>query len=251
MFSMLLIAAGTSHSFAEIQRLPFQPGEKLKFVVYWSFIPAGEATLEILPCENREGVDCFHFRATAKTFEHIDIIYKVRDTIDAYADTSMTRSIVFTKLQKGKSKRNVVVDFDWEKKEARYCDSGEKRPPLAIQQGTFDPLSVFYAFRAHVLEEGRELIQPVTDGKRTVVSRAKVIRREKIKAGGKEYDTFLVEPEMKNIGGIFEKSEKSDMQIWVTADHQQVPVRIKSAVKVGSFVAELVSWEKGGRMVDR
>jgi hypothetical protein len=72
-----------------------------------------------------------------------------------------------------------------------------------------------------------------------------VIRREKINAGGREYDTFLVEPEMKNIGGVFEKSEKSSLQIWVTADHHRVPVRIKSGVSVGSFVAELTSWVKG------
>jgi len=44
-----------------------------------------------------------------------------------------------------------------------------------------------------------------------------VIRREKIEVRGKGYETFLVEVEMKNIGGVFEKSEKSKLQIWVTA----------------------------------
>jgi hypothetical protein len=248
--SLFLILAGNSPSSGDKASIPFHPGEQLKFVVYWAFLPAGEATLEILPDENREGVGCFHFRATAKTFEYIDVFYKVRDTIDAFADKAMSRSMAFMKLKQGKSKRNVVVHFDWAREEARYSDSGEQRISLPISPGTFDPLSIFYAFRVHNLEEGQELVQPVTDGKRIVISRAKVVRREKISAGGKEYDTFLVEPEMKNIGGVFEKSEKSSLQIWVTADHHRVPVRIKSGVSVGSFVAELVSWRKGGLMVD-
>ncbi|RJR44797.1 MAG: DUF3108 domain-containing protein [Desulfobacteraceae bacterium] len=243
--SFLLVLAGNISSFADENALPFHPGEQLRFVVYWAFIPAGEATLEILPYETHEGESCFHFRATAKTFEYIDTFYKVRDTIDALADRTMNRSMVFTKLKQGKSKRNVVVNFDWATKEARYLEWGDQKGSLPIRPGTFDPLSIFYAFRLYDLEEGKELVQPVTDGKKIIISTAKVVRRERIHVGGKEYDTFLVEPEMRNIGGIFEQSEKHSLQIWVTADRNRVPVRIKSGVKVGSFVAELTSWNRG------
>jgi hypothetical protein len=236
-----LILVRPLYASGEGGNVPFQPGERLRFMVYWSFIPAGEATLEILPREIKEGVECFHFRATARTFEYIDPFYMVRDTIEAYADGSMNRSIAFTKLQQGKRKRDIAVHFDWEKGEARYSESGQKREPVPIQRGTFDPLSIFYAFRVQDLAEGKVMVQPVTDGKRTVVSTARVIRREKIRVAGREYDTYLVEPEMKNIGGVFEKSEKSNLQIWVTADRHRIPVRIRSAVRVGSFVAELVS----------
>jgi len=31
------------------------------------------------------------------------------------------------------------------------------------------------------------------------------------------------------------------MEIWVTADDRRIPVKIKSKVKVGSFVAELIA----------
>lgn len=77
------------------------------------------------------------------------------------------------------------------------------------------------------------------------MARAKVVKREEIKVGGVTYDTFLVEPEMENIGGVFEKSRNAKLQIWVTADNRRIPLRIKSKVKVGSFVAELVSYEDG------
>jgi len=72
---------------------------------------------------------------------------------------------------------------------------------------------------------------------------ATVIKREKITVADRTYDTFLVEPDLKHIGGVFEKSKKAKLEIWVTADTQKIPVKIKSKVIVGSFVAELISAE--------
>ena len=39
---------------------------------------------------------------------------------------------------------------------------------------------------------------------------------------------------------VFKKSKKAKIQIWLTADDRRIPVRIKSKVVVGSFVADLV-----------
>jgi len=55
------------------------------------------------------------------------------------------------------------------------------------------------------------------------------------------YDTFLIEPEIEHVGGVFEKSKNAKIQVWVTADRRRMPVKIKSKVVVGSFVGELVS----------
>jgi len=111
--------------------------------------------------------------------------------------------------------------------------------------GTFDPLSVFYAFRLHDLDTQLEYSIPLTDGKKCILGKAKVIKREEIKVGSVTYDAFLVEPKMENIGGVFEKSRDAKLQIWVTADNRRIPLRIKSKVKVGSFVADLVSYDDG------
>ena len=59
------------------------------------------------------------------------------------------------------------------------------------------------------------------------------------------YETYLVEPDLKYLGGVFKKSEDAKLQIWVTTDERRVPVRIKSKLVVGSFVAELVSYQNG------
>jgi hypothetical protein len=157
----------------------------------------------------------------------------------------MTHSILYRKKQQGKSKRNVVVNFDWKKNEARYSNFDEQGEPLSISPGSFDPLSVFYAFRLFDLVKGSKIIAPVTDGKKFVIGEATVLRKEKIYVADEWHETFLVEPDLKHIGGIFKKSKNAKLRIWVTADKRRMPIKIKSKVAVGSFVAELVSYEHG------
>lgn len=252
-FAFILIAVLTTFGFSKSSGavdkvFPFQPGEKLTFQLKWSFIPAGEAVLEVLPIETINGVKSYHFVMQARTYPFIDLFYKVRDRIDAYTDIEITRSILYSKKQlEGRTKREVVVGFDWEKIEAQYSNFGEKSNPISILPGSFDPLSILYAFRLHDLKENTEIEIPVTDGKKSVVGKARVVKREKIELKGGIYDTYLVEPELEHIGGVFEKSEDAKLNLWVTADERRIPVKLKSKVIVGSFVAELISAEMIGQ----
>lgn len=87
------------------------------------------------------------------------------------------------------------------------------------------------------------LQRPVTDGKKCVIGSGEVIKRETIKLKNGKYDTYLLEPELKDLIGVFRKSENATIKIWLTADKRKIPVRIKSKIVVGSFVGELVAPE--------
>ena len=41
--------------------------------------------------------------------------------------------------------------------------------------------------------------------------------------------------------GVFKKSKDASIQIWVTADENRIPLRLKSKVVVGNFIGELIS----------
>ncbi len=227
---------------------PFHPGEKLTFEIRWQFIPAGVGTLEVLPEKTVEGVEARHFRFTVKTNAVVDKIYKVRDQVDAFTDVGMTRSVLFLKKQQeGKHKRNIKVAFDWDKGTAQYENFGKKSKPIPIEPRTFDPFSLFYAFRLQKLAENTELQAFVTDGKKFVAGKARIHAKEKVKTQAGEFDTYLIEPDLKDVSGVFKQSENSKMLIWVTADERRLPVRITSSVAVGSFIAELISIENRGR----
>ena len=218
-------------------------GEKMTFQVRWAFIVAGEATLEFFPGERLYYTRVNRYLYTARTSEFADMFYKVRDTIESYTDADLNRSIIYRKKQRGKSTRDITVSFNWDSKTARYTKNGSSMPPIKISPGTFDPLSVFYAFRSKLSDDNKEIKIYLTDGKRHITAVARTVKRETIKVAGKKYDTILVEPRMEGVGGVFQKSKNAKLKIWVTDDSRRIPVRIKSKVAVGSFVADLVDYE--------
>ena len=223
---------------------PFKPGERLSYVLKWGFIPAGEATLEVRTVNDMQGQPAYHFILRARSNAFIDNFYKVRDRIDAYAATDMRHSLHYIKQQReGGYKRDVVVNFDWALKQAQYQNQGRKKDPISLMPGSFDPLSAFYFTRLMDMEPGANILQPITDGRKNVVGEARVVRRETIEVGGVSYDTFLIVPDLKHVGGVFKESKNASIHIWVTADRKRIPVRLKSKVVVGSFVGELVEAE--------
>ncbi len=219
----------------------FQPGERLRFILKWTIIPAGEAVLEVLPLEHMAGRDAYHFVLTARSNAFVDAFYMVRDRVDAWSDTVMHQSLLYRKKQhEGKTQRDIIVSFDWEDSTAQYVNKGSAREPIAISAGTFDPLAIFYWSRSEHLAVGGQLRRSVTDGKKHVLGIANVVRRETVRVPAGKFDTFLIEPDLRHVGGVFEKSPDARLQLWVTADHRRLPVKLKSKVVVGSFTGELV-----------
>ena len=220
----------------------FVPGERLTFILKWTVIPAGEAVLEVLPQEHMAGIDAHHFVLTARSNAFVDAFYMVRDRIDAWADSAMRQSLLYRKKQhEGRTRRDITVSFDWEDMTVQYTNADEVREPVSISAGTFDPLSIFFWSRSANLVVGGRIQRPVTDGKKHVMGVADVVRRETVTVSAGTFDTFLIEPDLTHVGGVFEKSPDAKIQLWVSADYRRLPVKLKSKVIVGSFSGELVS----------
>jgi hypothetical protein len=227
----------------------FRPGERLAFVLRWTIIPAGEAVLEVLPRENVAGREADHFVLTARSNSFVDAFYKVRDRIDAWSDIGMHRSLRYRKRQhEGGTRRDITVIFDWQAMTAQYSNQGAPRKPIPIAAETLDPLSAFYFFRCLALSVGERIQHSVTDGKQNQLGVAHVIRRETVRVPAGTFDTFLIEPDLAQVGGVFEKSPNATIQLWVSADYRRLPVKLKSKVIVGSFTGELVSMRGTGAL---
>jgi hypothetical protein len=241
--AILISAAAAPEISAEEGSMPFQPGEKLTFDITWGGISVGEAVLEVYPKEVVKGEAAHHFVLTAKTVGFVDMFFKIRNRIDAYADSGMNRSVFFKNELSGKHRKSVTIDFDWNHSRIKRRDSTAEWDELEALPGSFDPLSVFYFTRIQELKEDTAYERPVTDGKKNVIGRLRILRRETIEVGGKEYDTYLMEPETRHIGGVFKESKNPKIQLWVTADKRRMPVKARSEVVIGSFVGKLISAE--------
>ena len=241
-FCLFYIFYNTTFSFCQPdqQPHPFKPGERLSFSLRWNFVTAGTASAEVMPSRVIGGIPVQHFRLTARTTPFIDMLYKVRDRIDSYTDINMNHSLFYKKIQReGNYKRDVTVQFNCQQKLALYEDSRSKRIETTLHAGTFDPLAICYYFRLQNLEVGKSLAAPISDGKRCVLGHAKIIARERIKVPCGEFDSFLVQPEIKHLGGVFKRSQAATLHIWISADYRHLPLQVKSKVKVGSFLAVL------------
>lgn len=227
------------------EEVNFFPGEKMTFEVRWSFIVAALTTLEVMPYEDLNGTPALHFVYTAKTSPFVDNFYRVRDRIEAWTDADLSRSLLYKKIHEKKTIKETTVQFDWNKLEARQIKNGNITDTVTIENNTFDPLSVFYAFRIGRPDEQNCIKINLTDGKKVIRANAKLLQKQRITIAEKSYDTILVEPEIEGISGVFQKTKNSTMQIWVTDDDKRIPVRIKSRVTVGSFIADLVSYSPG------
>ncbi|RJP82726.1 MAG: DUF3108 domain-containing protein [Desulfobacteraceae bacterium] len=228
---------------AEEMQPPFRPGEKFTFRITWSGLLIGHAVLEVLPMAQIEGRPANHFVLSGRTEGIVDFFYRVHTRIDAFADTALTHSVFFKNQISGRHNKLITFHFDWEKSQVRRTENGQTIEPVTILPGTFDLLSVFYFSRINPMWVNAVYDRPVTDGKKNVMGRMTIVKRENIKASGKIYDAFLLEPETKHIGGVFKKSRNPKIQLWVTADKRRMPVRARSEVIVGSFVGELIAAE--------
>lgn len=225
---------------------PFCPGERLDFSLRWQGVPAGQASLEVMPPAVAEGQPALHLRMTARTNSFVDVFYAVRDQVDAYTAPDLSRTLLYEKRQReGSYERDIAVRFFWDRSQAQYANqvNGPKEPIL-IMPGTLDPLSIFFGFRTTDIQEGAVYTAPVTDGVKCVIGSATVTGRETVSVPAGEFDCFVVEPELRHIGGVFKKSKDAQVRIWITADRRHMPVMVSSKVVVGRFYAVLTDYRR-------
>ena len=240
---VILISTG-SNAGAEEMKHPFGPGEKLHFVLKYGVIPAGEASLEVHPMEKIKGVDAYHFVVTARSNSFVDMFFKVRDRVDSYADTGMNHSLYYRKKQhEGKTRRDITVDFEWEENRSTYVNFNTEPKVINLMPGSFDPLSVFYYSRLLHLNTEAAFVRPVTDGEKNLIGNLRVTGIENIHVEAGTFKTLVLEPDMQNVEGVFSKKQRAKIKLWITDDERRLLVKLSSKAMVGSFVAELTSYE--------
>lgn len=237
---LLLLTAGPARAGL---RVPFGPGERLTYRIYWTFIHAGDAELEVLPDAALDGVPACRFRASARTVPWVDKFYKVRDTMEAWTDPDVNRSLRYVKDQnEGSYHKQVELVFDTAARRTRRFVHGELQHTLDQPADVFDPMSVLFGFRKQVLYKTMRFGASVTDGKVSVVGEAFVEGREDVETPLGVIPCFRVRIDVKHLSGVFRKSPGAELLVWFSADERRIPVRVRSKVKVGHFSLELTGY---------
>ncbi len=246
LLTFCVLASTGAEQNGKAEDLPFAPGERLKYKLKWKGIPVGYLQVMVRAMNDVDGEQTWHFLMIARTNSFADKIYKVRLLINSYPTSDLSRTLKYhANKREGSSKKIQLFEYDWDRMEVHYQKNNKvDRGWRPLVEDCVDPLAMFYVLRKTKLVPGTEVSLWVSDGKQNTKAMASVHRGERIEANGKTYDTVLLEPDTKDLQGVFKKSDDSKLQLWVSKDEDHVPVKIASEVTVGSFEAILVEHYK-------
>ena len=224
----------------------FNEGETLEFKLGWGIFSVAEASLRTIPDKYGEQ-DALRITLTARTNSFADTFYKVRNTSESWVARDVSCSFEYAADQnEGGRVRDTRAVFDSENQTVRYINNlnGENRAPVDILPGTFDPLGIVFFTRSLDFDVGDRLVAPTSNGKEflyTVIHvKEKVVKR--FRYGKRE--AFVLEPDIKDLGGVFKRSPDGNLRFFMSADDEKLPLRMESEVAVGKFWAELVAVSK-------
>lgn len=240
-FSLLLFLALS----VTAQEKSFKDGEWFKFRVYYGFLNAGYATLEVSE-KNLNGKDVYHVQGYGRNTGLSRIFFKVEDIYETYLDKEKDIPYRFIRnIHEGGYTRDIQVDFDHEANEALVHDkkkgTKEKYPfPDNVQ----DMLSTFYYLRNHInintIQEGDVTDVDMFYGDETFKFRLKFLRREVLKTKFGKIPTLVFRPYVES-GRVFK--EKESLTVWISDDKNKIPLKIKAELAVGSLNADLEEYK--------
>lgn len=226
---------------------PYKDGMRLTYEIGWSWFNVGTAIVTIDAVEF-DGAPTLKFTLKARTNGFADAIYRVRNTTTAWVDPEMTHTLHYTNDQnEGKRSRDVVVDFNPDAGTVRYANTlnNDIREPIPIIDGTWDPMAITFFVSTLPLIPGERLVIPTTNGKELFLTSIAVTKKVEREFAIGRREAVVLKPDIKDLGGVFEKSDDSSVTFWFAAEDPALPLRMESEVVVGSFWAELVKVEEG------
>ncbi|MBQ2321847.1 MAG: DUF3108 domain-containing protein [Bacteroidales bacterium] len=226
----------------------FGPGEKLTYVVKYGFIKGGEGTFSVRDTVV-DGRHVNHIVCGGQTTGLADVVYRVRDSYESYMDPETQLPVMSKRnIAEGRYRYNDKVVYDRQEgklsKTVKRRDKPEEKKTEEMPDRLMDIVAAFYHARNNAFDD--RLAPGDTIYYQTFFSNE--IFPLNIRYKGKETIKTALGPRLcykfapvTEAGRSFEGDD--DMHLWITADSNRIPVKIKFDMKVGSFVFELTKAE--------
>ncbi len=222
----------------------FRPGENFKYRARWGWF-SHAADLAIDVSLYRAHSELFRIVTTLSSQGSVRWFHKIDNRVESLLSTNSLR-IHSTATISAEGKRRVedITTFDYEAGVARFTNRlrPEKNKTEPIDHPCLlDIMSGVLRVRGMPMEPGdvRSILVHSEGEKYLLTLHAEEV--EKIKTPLGTFETLRVQPRMDfNPKGFFRR--KGKLWIWYSLDERQLPVRIRTKLKVGSVVATLVEY---------
>ncbi len=247
--AVLILVVLVSGSFGQMDSSPsdkssrktasFRDGEKLTYSMKYGFIHGGDASLTLRKTvyNNRQ---VYHARAYAKSVGITDKLFKVEDIYESYFDplTCLPYKSI-RNISEGGYKYYNEVTFAHKDSSLYSQKSGHFEIPPDI----LDMVSSLYFLRNMNLDtlKNGDVINIVTFfGDEIFPFPLRYRGHETVKTRLGRYLCHRFDPVVE-VGRIFESED--DMTIWISADGNKVPIRVRFDMIVGGVLCDLSAYE--------
>ena len=222
----------------------YKSGEWLQYrMSYSGFLKAGTATLELKETV-LDGKKVYHAKGFGKTSTIIGWFFKVRDTYESYFDTETSKPYLFKRdVNEGGHIIRRDIKFDHKNKIATIHDHKYKKVTQEPIGNVQDMISSFYYLRninIDTLKIGDEIGMDMFFDSKTYPFKLRYLGTEILKTKFGKVKTIKLRP-IVQAGRVFKESES--VTIWVTADDNKIPIKLKASLAVGSLRAELKAFK--------
>ena len=224
----------------------FIPGEELKYNVSYGPINAGIANIFLIrTIYNNQPV--FYSKMAAQTIGLPDKIYKVKDAYECYFDSVTILPLMAVRdIREGRYKKKNIDTYDYNKNSVLTLKKGE----IKISAGVRDVISTYYFLRNYDfsgLKKGDVITMDIFFNDEIITFKVHYLGKETIDSKIGKINCIKLQPEMmdkeknKDTENV-SPTPKDDMTIWLSDDPNQVPVRVKFELFIGSIKADLTEY---------
>jgi hypothetical protein len=219
------------------QVVPFAPGETLEYDVSWaSYVAAGRASLSVVEQAPAGSTgSAYHIVADGRPSDLLSnlytLYYKIETRLDAFRLLPVRASVY---SEEGRRRRVRTTTFDQAKRTATYEEGqpGARKHIIKLPPLTQDALSALYVLRALRLPGGQELSVPVLNDGELYRAALKSGAREAVQCGLGTVQAMRIDMKIADAKG---RPVGSDIAVWLTTGHRQVPVQLTAGLPFGSF----------------
>ena len=229
-------------SFAQNEYSAFQKGEWFKFKMSYSgWLKAGNATLSVDE-KKLNGKSVYHVVGKGWTTGPIKLFFKVEDRYESYFDRDSGVPYKFIrKIDEGGHTKDVEISFDQESGKAEvFNKKHDTKESFVIAKDVQDMVSAFYFLRNNYdtekIEVGAMVELNMFFDEENYVFKLKYLGRETIKTKFGKIKTLMFRPYVM-AGRVFKEEES--LTLWVSADQNKIPLKVKADLAVGSLRADL------------
>ena len=226
-------------SYAQTKEEVYKSGEWLKYRMHYGLINAGYATVA-LESTTENNKEAYHVIGRGWTTGVTKLFFKVKDNYQTWFYKDNQQPYHFRRrVNEGGHIISRDVYFDQKAKTAFVKDHKKKKEKTLTIDNVQDILSSFYYLRNKDVSElkvGDELELDMFLDYETFGFKMKYLGEEVIKTKFGKIKSLKFRPSVQS-GRIFKAKES--LTIWITADKNKIPIRIKADLSVGSLKADL------------